>query len=101
MALFLVLLVKHAVCDGWLQLNDKRLHAVAHAYATLLVLLAMTPDVPLAITLALCDGALHYRIDRLKGSVLALFPRHLMLVTLCDQALHVATYVWIWWVLTR
>ena len=81
LGLVLLLQIKHAICDGPLQvgwmLRQKGqygqpgglAHAAIHAAGTLAVLLVFGVAAGAAAVLALIDGAIHYHIDFAKENI--------------------------------
>jgi hypothetical protein len=79
--LLVALQIKHVICDGPLQtlrmVKDKAvygnpfglLHGLVHSAGCFLVFLLFGLPIPLAASLALLDGVIHYHIDFTKENI--------------------------------
>lgn len=112
LAIFLLLTVKHALCDlflqSYLRLNKGLYtggwpHYAQHGVATLAVLLLFA-DIQLAVALAVADFLAHWHIDFAKHRIIQAYERHTgvamerwnrslyWFIQAADQILHFVTY---------
>ena len=105
--LLFLLIIKHTVCDYFLQtlwhIQNKGVylaqgglvHSAHHAVATLLVTYSVTQSWATGLTLALIDFVLHYHIDYVKTRFGPKDPNHPHFWHWfgVDQAAHMLTYL--------